>query len=229
MPSTSYALVSTSDFDDDPLDGLSSEELEERAFGPDPDRKRARRTRRSRGKRSRRTPTVETDETPTAETLPVPVDPPTPSTVPAAVSTKFCYACGAELDARAEVCPHCGVGQPMGPFLPGGRRSRDGEKSKGGATLLALALGGVGAHRFYLGQPKIGLAMLLFSWTFLPMLVGVVDFVRLAFMSDREFAARYGRRSPMLNPPRPIRRLGPAASASDDAPLADDEDEAERG
>ena len=105
------------------------------------------------------------------------------------------------------MCPYCGVGQPLGPFLPGGRRQR-GEKSKGGATLLALTLGWSGAHRFYLGQPKVGLAMLLFCWTMVPGLVGVVDFVRLAFMSDREFDTRYGRRSPMLHPHRPVRRLG---------------------
>ena len=194
--------MTTTDFEqDDGLEELTSEELEEQAFGPDPDRKRkrSRRSRRSRKKKKEKE----------ARALPVPVSAP-PAL--AAVATKFCYACGAELDGRAEVCPYCGVGQPLGPFLPGGRRA-PGEKSKGGATLLALVLGSVGAHRFYLGQPKVGLAMLLFWWTLIPWVVGFVDFVRLAFMTDREFARRYGRQSPVLTPHRPVRRLERAVAA----------------
>ena len=194
------------DFDpdaDDGLDDLTAEELEEQAFGPDPDRKRRKRTRRRRKQKVRQLLKRPAAPAPPAETLPAPVEP----SVPTAVTTKFCYACGAELDLRAEVCPHCGVGQPMEPFRAGRQRPA-GEKSKGGATLLALTLGGVGAHRFYLGEWKLGAAMLLLSWTFLPVLVGWVDFVRYAFMSDRDFAARYGRQAPpMLSPPRPIRRL----------------------
>jgi TM2 domain-containing membrane protein YozV len=209
---------------DDGLDDLTAEELEEQAFGPDPDRKRRKRTRRRRKQKVRqflKRPAPRAS--PPAEPLPVP-------SAPAAVTTKFCYACGAELDLRAEICPHCGVGQPMGPFVRG-RRTR-GEKSKGGATLLALTLGGIGAHRFYLGQPKVGIAMLLLSWTFLPVLVGWVDFVRYAFMTDRDFAARYGRPAPpMLNPPRPIRRLEagpprlavPAEEAGESAEAGDGE------
>ncbi|MFH4181154.1 zinc ribbon domain-containing protein, partial [Acinetobacter baumannii] len=27
------------------------------------------------------------------------------------VPTKFCYACGQQIDARAEICPKCGVRQ----------------------------------------------------------------------------------------------------------------------
>jgi len=202
------------DFDtDDGLDDLTAEELEEQAFGPDPDRKRRKRTRRHRKQKVRqilKRSTPPASEASSEETLPVPVK---ASALPVAVSTKFCYACGAELDLRVEVCPHCGVGQPMQPFLRGGRRAKR-EKSKGGATLLALTLGGVGAHRFYLGQPKIGIAMLLLSWTFLPVLAGWVDFVRFTFMSDRDFATRYGRQTaPMLHPPRPIRRLESARSS----------------
>lgn len=168
--------MSTTDFEqNDDLDSLSSEELEEQAFGPDPNRKRARRRRRP-----RRTA------------------PPVPEAAPAVVVTQYCYACGDEVDARAEICPHCGVRQPEVPSLAQRRR----RKSKGTATLLALTLGGFGAHRFYLGQWKTGAAMLLFWWTFIPALFGVVDFVRFAYLSDRRFADLYdgGAGRPLLAP-----------------------------
>ena len=110
--------------------------------------------------------------------------------------------CGEEVDARAEVCPHCGVRQPEVPARAGLARRR--RKRKGTATLLALTLGGVGAHRFYLGQWAWGLASLLLCWTMLPALLGVVDFVRLTYMSDRQFADRYlgGPDGPLLAPPQ---------------------------
>lgn len=135
-------------------------------------------------------------------------------------ATKFCYACGAEVDARAEVCRYCGVRQPEVPARAGGGR---GAKSKGAATLLALTLGGVGAHRFYLGQPKVGLVMLLFCWTMVPAFVGFVDFLRYVFMSDRRFATLYEPPAArLLVPPRPVRRLeqGPVRRTgnADDAP-----------
>lgn len=209
-------VVSTTDFEEnDGLEELTSEELEEQAFGPDPDQ------RRSRPKRSRRGRKKTTPTTALVAVAPAPA-------TPAVVATKFCYACGAETDARAEVCPYCGVRQPVVPFQSGRRRAGGGDKSKGGATLLALTLGGLGAHRFYLGQPKVGLAMLLFCWTFLPALVGVVDFVRLAFMSDREFAERYGRQPPpLLVPPRSVRRLGRGPVRPDpEGPRPADGDEA---
>lgn len=50
------------------------------------------------------------------------------------------------------------------------------------AVLLALFLGGVGAHRFYLGQIGWGILYLLFSWTFIPMIVSLVE---CFFLSSR--------------------------------------------
>ena len=40
--------------------------------------------------------------------------------------------------------------------------------------LLALILGGLGAHRFYLDDPK-GLVYLLLCWTFFPVIVGALE------------------------------------------------------
>ena len=43
------------------------------------------------------------------------------------------------------------------------------------AVLLALFLGGLGAHRFYLGQTRVGMWYLLFSWTGIPALIAFVE------------------------------------------------------
>ncbi len=46
------------------------------------------------------------------------------------------------------------------------------------AGVLAIVLGALGIHRFYLGEWKIGLLFLLFSWTGIPAVVGIIDGVR---------------------------------------------------
>ncbi len=65
-------------------------------------------------------------------------------------------------------------------------------RSRIAAAVLAFLFGGVGTHRFYLGQRRIGAVYLLFCWTLVPGLWSIVDFVRLIAMTDDAFAARYG-------------------------------------
>lgn len=48
------------------------------------------------------------------------------------------------------------------------------------AVLLALLLGGVGAHKFYLGQVGLGVVYILFSWTFIPAIVGFIEAFSIA-------------------------------------------------
>lgn len=64
-------------------------------------------------------------------------------------------------------------------------------KSKSTAILLALFLGGVGAHKFYLGQHVQGVLMALFFWTFIPALIALVQMVILITMSEADFNAKY--------------------------------------
>ena len=44
--------------------------------------------------------------------------------------------------------------------------------------VLAIFLGGLGAHRFYLGQFALGFVYLIFCWTFIPAILGVIDAIR---------------------------------------------------
>jgi TM2 domain-containing membrane protein YozV len=50
------------------------------------------------------------------------------------------------------------------------------------AVLLAVLLGGVGAHKFYMGQMGLGVLYLLFSWSWVPAIVGVIE----AFMISKK-------------------------------------------
>jgi len=42
-------------------------------------------------------------------------------------------------------------------------------------VLLALFLGGIGAHHFYLGSIGLGILYLLFCWTFIPAIVALIE------------------------------------------------------
>lgn len=42
-------------------------------------------------------------------------------------------------------------------------------------VLLAVFLGGFGAHRFYLGQTGLGLLYLFFCWTLIPSFVAFIE------------------------------------------------------
>lgn len=54
-------------------------------------------------------------------------------------------------------------------------------KSKKTASILALIFGGIGIHRFYLGQTAKGVFSIIFCWTYIPMIIGVIDFFIFQF------------------------------------------------
>lgn len=58
------------------------------------------------------------------------------------------------------------------------------------AAILAIALGGFGLHKLYLRKIS-WLLYLIFSWTFIPALVGVIEGIWYLLMSDEEFDSKY--------------------------------------
>jgi TM2 domain-containing membrane protein YozV len=103
---------------------------------------------------------------------------------------KFCSECGQIINAKAEICPKCGVRQFEAPsglaaIAPNG-------KSKLAAALFALFLGGLGIHKFYLGRVGWGIVYLLLCWTFIPALVGLIEGILLLVMSESDFNRKYG-------------------------------------
>jgi TM2 domain-containing membrane protein YozV len=61
------------------------------------------------------------------------------------------------------------------------------------AAILAFFLGGIGVHRFYLGQSGLGLLCLLFCWTFIPAVIAFIDFIIFLTMSDEAFNDKYNQ------------------------------------
>lgn len=57
------------------------------------------------------------------------------------------------------------------------------------AALLALFLGGIGIHKFYLEEKTAGLLYLFFCWTGIPALLALIDSIRLLCLTDEEFEA----------------------------------------
>lgn len=64
-------------------------------------------------------------------------------------------------------------------------------KNKTSAVLLALFLGGFGAHKFYLGRNLQGVLYLLFCWTFIPAIIAFIEFIIYLTMDDKSFNAKY--------------------------------------
>lgn len=75
------------------------------------------------------------------------------------------------------------------------------------AALFALFLGGLGVHKFYLGDTNGGIGYLVFNifgWLttffiigffilFILLIITVVDFIKLISMSDEEFDSKYNK------------------------------------
>lgn len=64
-------------------------------------------------------------------------------------------------------------------------------KAKPMATALALLLGTLGIHRFYLKQYIRGAIYALFCWTYVPTIIGVFDAIYFGLMNRRKFDALY--------------------------------------
>lgn len=97
---------------------------------------------------------------------------------------QYCSSCGEIIKKEAEICPECGVRQSGGTT---GSSSKD----RTTAGILALLLGGIGAHKFYLGETGLGILYLCFSWTLIPALVGFIEGILYLTKTDEEFQRQY--------------------------------------
>lgn len=61
------------------------------------------------------------------------------------------------------------------------------------ATLFAILVGGIGAHRFYLNQIGLGILSLLFCWTGIPAVIGILNGLNFFFMGNARFLREYNR------------------------------------
>lgn len=101
-----------------------------------------------------------------------------------------CSECGRSVSDQAPWCPGCGApvsrraapSQPIVMTIP---------KSRSVAVLLAIFLGGIGIHKFYLNRPGSGLLYLLFCWTFIPAILSLIEALLYLLQSDQEFQRKY--------------------------------------
>src|ERR1700733_2426817 len=100
---------------------------------------------------------------------------------------KFCADCGTPLNEEQVICIKCGVS--VVPLA-------DGKKSKTTAALLAILLGGLGVHHFYLGSWGWGLLEFLLCWTYIPALVGLIMGICWLCSSTKSFDDKYNRQPP---------------------------------
>jgi TM2 domain-containing membrane protein YozV/RNA polymerase subunit RPABC4/transcription elongation factor Spt4 len=75
--------------------------------------------------------------------------------VPPLLESKFCPNCGVATQPNQAMCTSCGTALV--------KAAATGEKSKVAAGLLAIFLGSLGIHKFYLGYSTAGVIMLLLS------------------------------------------------------------------
>jgi len=73
-------------------------------------------------------------------------------------------------------------------------------KSKTTAAILPIFLGGIGVHRFYLNQTGLGLLYLLFCWTFIPLIISLIDFIWLLTMDENRFNLKFNSTYQYQNP-----------------------------
>jgi TM2 domain-containing membrane protein YozV len=66
-------------------------------------------------------------------------------------------------------------------------------KNKLAAALLAIFLGGFGIHKFYLGKIGMGILYLVFCWTGVPEIIGIIEGILMLLMSDEAFNAKYNQ------------------------------------
>ena len=126
-----------------------------------------------------------------------------------------CPQCGAPIDPGATECKFCGekiatqqAAQQMAPqqqvvyaqpqpqviyqqapqqvYVTGINPSWP-IKSKVAAGLLGILLGGIGAHKFYLGKIGMGILYLLFVWTGVPAVLGLIEGIIILCSNDENF------------------------------------------
>lgn len=109
------------------------------------------------------------------------------------VQQKLCTNCKRPINVTLSTCPFCGVIQQGANQYAGtpGVPIQSGSKNKVTAGLLGIFLGTLGVHKFYLGQTGLGILYLVFCWTGIPSIIGLIEGIVYLTMTDLAFAQKY--------------------------------------
>lgn len=95
------------------------------------------------------------------------------------IASVYCRQCGSKIAADTNQCPSCLASQNLNP------------KSRITAGVLALFLGGLGIHRFYLGQ-WWGVFYLLFWGTGIPSIVSLIESIVFFCSNESNWQRKHG-------------------------------------
>ena len=127
------------------------------------------------------------------------------------MNNNLCPQCGAPLNANATKCEYCGapINQPVAQqtqqpqpekvvyvqqpaaTVVNPERNNWPIKNKIVAALLAIFLGSLGVHKFYLGQTGRGVLYLIFCWTYIPAIIGFIEGIIMLCSKDENFQIKY--------------------------------------
>ena len=136
------------------------------------------------------------------------------------MAENVCPQCGAPIDPGATECKFCGeklavqqaaqqVQQPQAVYVQQpqpqvvvqqaapqqvymtGINPAWPVKSKVAAGILAIFLGGIGVHKFYMGKIGMGILYLLFCWTGIPACVGLIEGIIYLCSNDENFQLKH--------------------------------------
>ncbi len=65
------------------------------------------------------------------------------------------------------------------------------DNKKLAAILFAFFLGGIGAHKFYIGETIVGIFYLLLWFTLIPSILGFIEAILFIGMTNEEFKDKY--------------------------------------
>lgn len=116
----------------------------------------------------------------------------------------YCKYCGNPMNDAEKICSRCGkpVGDDTHVDYDFSNNSNGNYYSSNGyqgelknryvAGILGILLGGIGVHKAYCGQMGMFILYLLFCWTGIPGIVGLIEgIIYLTCPSDEEFTRRY--------------------------------------
>lgn len=100
-----------------------------------------------------------------------------------------CSQCGTLVHSTNIYCPKCQSVQGLSSLA--GVAPYFKFKNQKLAATLGMLLGGLGIHKFYLRQYRLGSLYLVFCWTLIPIFMGWIDGVKTLRMNSLSFVDKY--------------------------------------